>query len=143
MVEIKNTTLAGLVVVLLILGSGVTYVLKPTGNYRTCSSGWSLEQSGINEGKFSCSVRSGVYYDCSSVRDSSKTNGYYCDEATRVEVKTNEVVLTPSCPIMSCPKAQSVVYTDFGKYFCADIDACDTPVDIANKCQSATTLVGQ
>ena len=141
MVEIKNNYwFAGILIAVALIGysTGQVFELNPTGNYRTCTSGWQMEQSGAYEGKFSCSARAGVYYDCVGTRDSKNTPKYYCDEATRTEVKTEQIILTP--PAKECPKAHTLVYTDFGKYFCEDINACDTPVDIANKCQSPSQL---
>ena len=119
MAEIKNSVLAGLAVVLLLLSSGVTYMLKPTGSYRTCTSGWEFEGAGSYEGKYSCAARPDVYFDCVNVRDSSKTKGYYCDEATRVEVQTETEVVQGQCPAAKetlCP--DFISYYDTGKTFC-------------------------
>lgn len=120
MAEIKNNYLfAGLILAIALIAAGVTYELKPTGNYRTCSSGWVFG----SDGKYSCSARVGVSYDCSSVRDSSKTKGYYCDEATRVEVKTEQVTLQPNCPVVAsnCPSVRVIKYDyDGTKWLCDD-----------------------
>ena len=117
MAEIKlNYSIAGVILaVALLLGGGVVYELKPTGNYKVCDNGigWVFNS---DTGKYDCgSDRS---YDCSSVRNTKggKPN-YFCDEATRVEVK--EVIAQSSCPApveRVCP--DFISYTDSGKTFC-------------------------
>ena len=125
MVEIKNNyTFAGIVIAVALVGffadAGVEKVFKleSTGNYRTCTSGWQFQSSGSYEGKYSCGARTDVHYYCSSVRDSKNTKGYYCDEATAVEIKETvvekEVVVQPSCP-----KVKVVKYDyDGSKWLC-------------------------
>ena len=117
MAEIKNNYLfAGVLIAVALLAGGVTYQLTPTGNYKICNDGvgW---QFNSNTGQYTCGDRA---YDCSSVR-STKTGkqNYYCDEATRVELKTKTEVIQPSCPQTTCPKVNVVKYDyDGTKYLC-------------------------
>lgn len=115
MVEFKNNySFAGLLLAFAVIVSGVVYNLVPTGNYKVCDNGvgWQLDS---NTGQYACGDRK---YDCVAVRN-TKTGkpNYYCDEATRVEVKIEEVVVQPSCPAERvCP--DFISYTDSGKTFC-------------------------
>ena len=119
MVEFKsNYSFAGVLIALAIIVSGTTYSLTPTGNYKVCDNGvgWQLDQ---NTGQYTCGDRK---YDCSAVR-STKTgkSNYYCDGATRIEVKeTIQVVETQSQVV--CPKVKVLKYGCEGeKYICDDL----------------------
>ena len=122
MVEFKNNyTFGSLLLAFALIVGGVTYNLVPTGNYKVCDNGagWQLNQE---TGQYQCGDRS---YDCVAVR-STKTGkaNYFCDEATRVEVKTEvqtetkvvsnteKVYVDKACP-------DFVMYTDQGKSFCS------------------------
>ena len=85
MLEFKsNYSFAGLILALAVIVGGVTYQLTPTGNYKVCDNGvgWTLDQ---NTGQYTCGDRN---FDCVGIRG-TKTgkSAYYCDEATRVEIK--------------------------------------------------------
>ena len=127
MVEFKNNyAFAGILLAVALIVGGVTYNLIPTGNYKVCDSGWQLTSSG----QYSCGDRK---YDCSSVRNTKtgKSN-YYCDEATRVEVK--EKVIQPTCPIFTCPKVRVIKYDyDGTKWLCNDLgQGCTKWSDLIN-----------
>ena len=119
MVEFKsNYTFGGILLAFALVVFGVTYQLVPTGNYKTCDTGWQLQ----DDGKYACGSRQ---YDCVSVRNTKtgKSN-YYCDEATRVEVKTN--VVTDVKTVTNTEKVyveklcpDFISYTDSGKQFCS------------------------
>ena len=120
MVEIKNNYYFGglLLVVALIVG-GTVYQLNPTGNYKVCNDGVGWQQQ--SDGQYKCGDRT---FDCSSVRGTKtgKSN-YYCDEAVRVEIKTQvetqtQLVTTP-CAQLSCPSVNVVKYDyDGTKWIC-------------------------
>ena len=116
MVEFKsNYSFAGLLLVLSLVVGGLTYNIVPTGNYKVCDNGvgWSLNN---NDGYCYCGDRK---YDCSSIRN-TKTGkpNYFCDEATRVEVK--EVVkLVETQTQVTCPVVNVIKYDyDGTKWLC-------------------------
>lgn len=118
MVEIKNNYyFAGILLVVALIAGGVTYQLVPTGSYKVCDNGvgW---QFNSDTGQYSCGDRK---YDCSSIR-STKTgkSNYFCDEATRVEVKEIIKVVETEAQF-SCPKVRVIKYDyDGSKWICND-----------------------
>lgn len=72
MVEIKKTTLAGILVTLIILSSGATYHLEKTGKYMNCKSGWILQE----DGAYDCEVR-GLNKWCAEVSPLNDNNMHY------------------------------------------------------------------
>jgi|SRR3990167_5644241 len=119
MAEIKNNYLfAGILLAVALIAGGVTYNLVPTGNYKVCDNGvgW---QFNSDTGQYACGDRK---FDCSSVRNTKlgKPN-YFCDEATRVEVKESVQVVETSCPQLSCPNVRVIKYDyDGTKWLCDD-----------------------
>ena len=119
MAEIKtNYWIASLslFVTALLVGSA-TYYLKPTGNYKVCDNGqgWTFNHE---TGKYDCgSDRS---YDCVKVRNTKggKPN-YFCDDATRIEIKEEVKVVEIQAPATSCPKVRVLKYDyDGTKWLC-------------------------
>ena len=119
MAEIKtNYWVASLAIfITALITATATYQLVPTGSYKVCDNGigW---QFNSDTGQYSCGDRK---YDCASVR-STKTgkSNYYCDEATRVEVKTETQTIAQDCPACSDSEqcTDFISYTDTGKTFC-------------------------
>ena len=123
MVEFKSNYLfAGLLLAFALIVGGVTYNLVPTGNYKVCNNGvgWQLNQ---DTGQYTCGDRN---YDCVNVR-STKTgkSNYYCDEATRVEIKEKVTVVEtqPQCPEPTkCPSVRVIKYDyDGSKWMCNEL----------------------
>ncbi len=99
MVEVveKKVVDGVLIVTLLILMSTTLVTLSDTGNNRTCTSGWEYVDSGTYEGKYYCTARPEVYYSCTSIRDSSKTSNYWCDEGEIIKIiKVEPPIVYPS-----------------------------------------------
>src|SRR3990167_1920489 len=95
MAEIKNNyVFAGLLIAIALVTGTTVYELKPTGSYKVCDNGvgWSFNS---NDGYNYCGDRR---FDCSSVRN-TKTGkpNYFCDDATRIEIK-QEIVKSTSSP---------------------------------------------
>lgn len=117
MAEIKtNYWVASLAIFItaLIVGTAI-YQLVPTGNYKVCDNGvgW---QFNSDTGQYLCGDRK---YDCSAVRNTKtgKSN-YYCDEATRVEVKETVKLIETQ---LNCPKVRVIKYDyDGTKWLCDD-----------------------
>ena len=119
MVEFKsNYSFAGLILAIALIVGGITYNLVPTGNYKVCDNGvgWKLTETG----QYSCGDRK---YDCVAVRNTKtgKSN-YYCDEATRVEVKEVVKIVEQQCPSVVCPRVRVIKYDyDGTKWLCNDL----------------------
>lgn len=92
----------GILATLLVLSTGVQYVLNETGSNKACSSGWVFQETGDHEGTYACQTSTSVRYEyCSRVWDTATgKKNYWCAQAVPVFVEPepvkDEVKIVPS-----------------------------------------------
>lgn len=70
MVELSKKTIAGIIVLLIVLSSGATYYIERTGDYDNCRGDWILQEDGM----YQC-PQDGVKQWCFDIE--SRGSGWY------------------------------------------------------------------
>lgn len=84
--DINKTTIAGIVTLLIMLSSGVTYYIQDAGTKTGCRAGWQIVESGEYEGYYKCTTASGDRYEvCFEVYGTSNTENYWCKQGIIVK----------------------------------------------------------
>ena len=85
--DMKKTTIAGIVTLIIILSSGTTWYIQDVGTKTSCRNGFEYITQGEYEGYYSCTTNSGMRYElCFEVYNSTNTENYWCKKGTKVEV---------------------------------------------------------
>jgi hypothetical protein len=106
MVEITKSNLGGLVLLAILLSTGTTLYVQDAGSKTSCSTGWNIVESGVNEGQYYCSI-SNKYQLCFDIKNSSSTKDYWCEKGTSVIPKQLNPEITGTqylCNSVNCVK---------------------------------------
>lgn len=78
--EMQKVAYGGILILVMVFSTGITWYIKDTGNNRVCSTGWILG----GDGYYNCASRPDIKYLCYDIRDSSNTKNYWCDEGEKI-----------------------------------------------------------
>ncbi len=84
----NKTTIGGIVTLIIILSSGITWKIQDTGTKTSCRNGFEYVTNGEYEGYYSCTTSSGIRYElCFEVYNSTTgKENYWCKKGVKVEV---------------------------------------------------------
>ena len=100
----KKITIAGIVTLIIVLTSGITYQIQSLNEKTGCRNGWEYVESGEFEGYFGCTTQSRVRYQvCFEVYDSANTKNYWCEKGKIVKVEDKKEN-SYSGKVWECPK---------------------------------------
>ena len=89
----EKITIAGIVTLVILLSSGLTYYIQDQGSKTSCRNGFEYVSSGEYEGYYRCVTSSGERFEvCYEVYDSANTENYWCKKGRLVKIEEQEYV---------------------------------------------------